>query len=80
MKKVYVLFNTDVSEIILATEDQTLAEEVMMDAFMEDVFYQWYWEQQHRASFDPYRDAKEIWDDILYWYNDYVYIFESEVV
>ena len=49
MKKVYILFNYDVNEVILATEDKEFAQECMCDCFMADVEYQWYWEQQYRS-------------------------------
>ena len=80
MKKVYTIFNADISQVILTTEDRALAEEYMMDAFMEDVLYQWYWEQQYDPQFNPSESAKTIWNDIMVWYTDYVEIFESEVI
>ena len=80
MKKIYVIFNADINQIVCATEDKSLAEEYMMDAFIEDAEYQWYWEQQHTPHFDPYKEASEIWNDVLTWYVDYVEIFVSEVL
>lgn len=80
MKKVYVTYNMDTNEIILITEDRALAEEYMMDMFMEDIFYQWYWEQKYNLHFEPHKVAKEVWESTMSWYTDYVGIFESEVI
>lgn len=80
MKKVYVVFNADISEVMFVTEDRALAEEYMMDAFIADVLYQWYWDQQYDSQFNPNKAAKTIWDDIMDWYAGYVGIFESEVI
>lgn len=80
MRKIYILFNSDINQITCATEDKSLAEEYMMDAFIEDVEYQWYYNQQYNSHFDPYKEASAIWDDVLTWYTDYVEIFESEVL
>ncbi len=82
MKKVYTIFNADISNIVLSTTDRSFAEESMMDAFMEDVLYEWYWRAQYENVNleNAPRIAKEVWNDLIYWYTEYVEIFESEVV
>lgn len=84
MKKIYVLFNYDVNEIMAISEDRDLLCELMCDYFMNDVIFEWYWGQQHHSIGDTYvkrcKTAKHVWDDIMDWYNNYVEIIESEVV
>ena len=84
MKKIYILFNYDVNEVILATEDKELAQECMYDCFIADVEYQWYWEQQKSNIGDTYTEkcetAKGIWYDMMNWYDNYIDIIESEVI
>ena len=85
MKKIYVLFNTDgANEIIAASEDRDFLCELMCDYFINDVNFQWYWEQQNGNIGDTYAEkcetAKNIWYDMIIWYDNYVDIFESEIV
>ena len=82
MKKVYILFNYDVNEVILATEDKEFAQECMCDCFMADVEYQWYWEQQYRSleNENIQQLAYDIWNDMIIWYNDYIGIIEEDLV
>lgn len=82
MKKVYILFNYDVNEVILATEDKEFAQECMCDCFMADVEYQWYWEQQYRSleNENIQQLAYDIWNDMIIWYNDYIGIIEEDLI
>ena len=82
MKKVYILFNYDVNEVILATEDKEFAQECMCDCFMADVEYQWYWEQQYRSleNENIKQLAYDIWNDMIIWYNDYIGIIEEDLI
>lgn len=82
MKKVYILFNYDVNEVILATEDKEFAQECMCDCFMADVEYQWYWEQQYRSleNENIKQTAHDIWNDMLSWYEDYIGIIEEDLI
>ena len=82
MKKVYILFNYDVSEIVLVSEDRDFVRECLCDCFMADVDYQWYWEQMHTTC-NPKsinETARDIWNDMLQWYEDYMGIIEEEVI
>ena len=82
MKKVYILFNDDIGEIVNVSEDEDLLREMMCDYFMDDVEYQFYYEQQYndieadKASFW----ARELWEDMIDWYTKYMYIIEKEVI
>lgn len=82
MKKVYILFNYDVNEVILVTEDKGFAQECMCDCFMADVEYQWYWEQQYRSLENETieQTAHDIWNDMLNWYEDYIGIIEEDLI
>jgi hypothetical protein len=82
MKKVYIIFNYDVNEVILATEDKEFAQECMCDCFMADVEYQWYWEQQYRSleNENIKQLAYDIWNDMIIWYNDYIGIIEEDLI
>lgn len=82
MKKVYILFNYDVNEVILVTEDKEFAQECMCDCFMADVEYQWYWEQQYRSleNENIEQTAHDIWNDMLNWYEDYIGIIEEDLI
>ena len=82
MKKVYILFNVDVEEVIAVSEDRGLIEEIAMDCFIDDVDYQWHWELQHANYTEeelPQR-AQELWEDMMTWYTDYIVIFTQEVL
>lgn len=82
MRKIYILFNYDINEVILATEDKEFAQECMCDCFMADVEYLWLWEQYH--PFEKIDEAKEyaknLWDDMIEWYNNNIDIIEEEIV
>ena len=84
MKKVFILYNWDVNEIIAVSEDRDLLRELMCDYFLSDAYYQWYWEQMNpKVPLDPEvlpRKAKEVWIDIFEWYEDYMEIMEEEVI
>ena len=82
MKKVYILFNYDINEVILATEDKEFAQECMCDCFMADVEYQWYWEQQHRSleNKNIKQIARDIWDNMIIWYENYIDIIEKNLI
>ena len=82
MKKVYILFNDDIGEIVDVSEDEDLLREMMCDYFMDDVEYQFYFEQQYN---DIEVDkaclwAQELWEDMMDWYTKYMYIIEKEVI
>ena len=82
MKRVYILFNVDVEEVIAVSEDRGLIEEIAMDCFIDDVNYQWYWESQY-ADYTKEtlsKHAKELWEDMMTWYTDYIVIFTQEVL
>ncbi len=82
MKKVYILFNYDINEVVLASEDKEFVQECMCDCFMADVEYQWYWEQQYHSleTENIKQIARDIWDDIIIWYDNYMDIIEEDLI
>ena len=82
MKKVYILFNYDINEVVLVSEDKEFVQECMCDCFMADVEYQWYWEQQYHSfeTEDIKQIARDIWDDIIIWYDNYMDIIEEDLI
>ena len=82
MDKVYILFNSDINDVMAVSRDKDLINEMLCDYFMSDVEYQWYWEQYH----SPYNDealpdiAREIWRDMIDWYDAYIYVYERRIV
>ena len=82
MKKVYILFNYDVNEVVLVSEDKEFVQECMCDCFMADVEYQWYWEQQYHCleNENIKQIARDIWDDIIIWYDNYMDIIEEDLI
>lgn len=82
MKKVYILYNWESNEIIAASEDRDLINEILCDAFIDDVNYQWYWElmwSTYEIEDLPER-AKMVWEDIIDWYDEYIGIYEEELI
>ena len=84
MKKVYILYNSDIGDVIAVSENKTLLEELMCDYFIDDVNYEWYW--RTNRSLRPLSEneiadiAVDVWDGMMEWYNDYMIIFKSEVI
>ena len=82
MKKVYILYNWDSNEVIAVSEDRDLINEIMCDAFMDDVEYQWYWDLSWSAyEIEELSErARMIWDDMLEWYDEYIGVYEEDVI
>lgn len=82
MKKVYILYNWDNNEVIAVSEDRDLINEIMCDCFMDDLDYQWYWDQIYNTyeTDNIYQIAKEVWDTTLEWYNEYIGVYEEDLI
>ena len=82
MKKVYVLYNWDAHEIIAASEDRNLIEEIMCDDFMYDAYYDFYatCENSNFNLIELHEMAECIWTDMLFWYNDNIEIIEEVLI
>lgn len=81
-KKVYVLMNEDINEVICASEDRDLIREIMCDCFMEDLMYDWDW-HLCVSRYTP-EDLPEIaqmsWENTLEWYDEFIHIKTIEVI
>ena len=82
MKKVYILFNCDINEVMAVSEDKQLIQEIMCDYFMEDIAYDWFWATQvENYSEDRLGEiATDIWYNMLNWYDMQILILENEVI
>ena len=80
MEKVYILYNSDVNEVIAVSKDQSFIEEITCDYFMADVQYMWYWASQWEKSIDIPTMVKHEWKDMLDWYDNYIIIYEEEII
>lgn len=78
MEKVYVLWNYDVEEPLMASTDESLLEEIMCDMFMEDFADDCNW-VIHNASDVSVPErlaemAEDSWECTLDFYCNYLYI------
>lgn len=82
MKKVYILYNCEINEVMAVSEDKDLINEIMCDYFIEDVEYEWFWRTQFNSSLTDNLSevAKDVWYDTLNWYDMETLIFEEEVI
>ena len=79
MKTVYVLWNYDGDEVMFASEDKELVQEMMYDFFIEDAMSAYGWEYHERDYKFP-APISQLIGDVLDWYRDYVEIIEIPVV
>ncbi len=85
-EKIYILYNIEAENAIAASYDKQLLEEIMCDDFMEDFIYECYMRTSGAFSvkYNTYADYCEliadIWDEIMNWYDFYIYIMESEII
>lgn len=80
---IYTLIN--MTELYPETQyssyDKSFLEEIMCDEFMLDVMYEF--NSRMNGAFttgEPYKIAKESWNEVLDYYNDYVSIIMSDVI
>jgi hypothetical protein len=79
MKTVYVMWNYDGGEVMFASEDKELVQEMMYDFFIEDAMGAYGWEY-HERDFKFPAPISKIMEEVLGWYRDYVTILEIPVV
>lgn len=81
-KKIYMLVNEDINEVICASEDRDFIREVMCDEFMNDLLYEWCW---HLIAIRYIPEelpqiAQMTWENMMEWYDDNIRIKVIEVV
>ncbi len=79
--KIYYFINdADYAEICYSSYDKSLLEEIMYDEFFYDVMVQFY----ERVDTTDWKRAcfwyNQIWEEMLWYYNDYISIQESEII
>lgn len=84
METMYVLWNYDIDEPIMASTDKSLLEEFICDIFMDDYSNDCNWECYQKKS-PPTKEtlayiADENWYGVLDFYNTYLDIVESPVI
>ena len=76
----YLIYDADYTEICYSSYDKSLLEEIMYDEFFNDVILQFYEQVDtadwKRASFW----YNQIWEDMFAYYNDHIFIQESEII
>ncbi len=79
MKTVYVMWNYDGDEVMFASEDKELVQEMMYDFFIDDALEAFGWEYHERDYKSP-APVSQFIEDTLDWYRDYVTILEIPVI
>lgn len=77
MKAYHFVNDEDQTEIIYSSTDESLIQECICDSFMVDLWYEFY---DVLDFMEPAEAAKDAWDRTLDWYNNFIYITESELI
>lgn len=79
MKTIYILEDYDAGELIFASEDEGLLEEIMCDMFFEFIQEEFNIRQPYYRKSDT-ELMGEIWEDMMEFFCDYMGIEEVEVI
>lgn len=73
MDYIYLIIDYDANEVEYATEDLTLAQEILFDLYMEAFYYEFIYNTNHYGFpiDEAYKEAKRL---ISYWFREYVVI------
>lgn len=73
MDYIYLIIDYDINEVEYATEDLTLAQEILFDLYIESFYYEFVYNINHYGSpiNKAYEEAKRL---INYWFKTYVVI------
>jgi len=78
---IYHLVNDeDYGEVYLSSTDKGLLEEIMCDNFMNDVLHEFNIQMAFSCVKDGQKNAQSVWEYELDYYDNYVYITESELI
>lgn len=77
MKTIYTIWNYDVDDAVISSEDKDLLQELMCDMYMDDCYESYLWDLLWR---DNGMDIQDIFDNMLDYYNEYMVIIESPVI
>ena len=82
-KRLYLLVNEDINEVLYASEDRDFIRELMCDEFMADLMYEWYWHLiaiRYQGEEDLPQIAQMTWENMMEWYDDNIRIKVIEVI
>ena len=77
MKAYHFVNDEDSFEIVYSSTDLSLIQECICDSFMEDLAYEF---DNMLDCMEPAEAAKDAWDVTMDWYNNFIYITESEFI
>ncbi len=77
MRVYHFVNDEDAFEVIYSSTDLSLIQECICDSFMEDLAYEF---DDVIDFLEPAEAAKDAWDSTLDWYNNFIYIAESELI
>ena len=77
MKTIYTIWNYDVDDVVISSEDKDLLQELMCDMYMDDCYESYLWDLLWR---DNGMDIQDIFENMLDFYRDYIGIVESQVI
>lgn len=81
MKQIYIMWNYDCDQPVIASEDKDLLNEYMCDFFIEDAYYDFCYRCYYDGMvINPKTIAKEVWEDDLNYYLNYFDILGSDLV
>lgn len=82
-KRLYLLVNEDINEVLYASKDRDFICELMCDEFMADLMYEWYWHLsviRYQGEEDLPQIAQMTWENMMEWYDDNIRIKVIEVI
>lgn len=77
MKTIYTIWNYDVDDAIISSEDKDLLQEMMCDMYLDDCYESYLWDY---LRWDNEKDIQDIFNDTLDFYKTYLNIVESPVI
>ena len=77
MKTIYTIWNYNVNDAVISSEDEDLLQEMMCDMYMDDCYESYLWDY---LRWDNYIDIQDIFENMLDYYNEYMVIVESPVI
>lgn len=77
MKTIYTIWNYDVDDAVISSEDKDLLQEMMCDMYIDDCYESYLWSY---LRWNGEIDIQDIFDRMLYFYNEFIGIVESQVI
>lgn len=77
MKTIYTIWNYDVDDAVISSENKDLLQELMCDMYMDDCYESYLWNYLYHNN---EIDIQDIFDNTFDFYNKYMVIIESPVI